>query len=132
MILKNVSRNLKLNSEWYLTNEYPFYFIKEVGKDSYEAVSLFFADNNVVLEHHKINYFDVPETKKSEVTSEISLDMGDKFLKLSIIESSLNDGLGESLFYESYNNSIKSINDINDFLCSLGLEVKIEESDFSY
>ena len=131
MILGNVSRKFEGKGKWVLTNEYPFYFIKEIDNKEFEAVSLFFADNVVVVQHHEINYFDIPEHKKDEVKSEISSSLGDNFIEFSIVESSLTDGFGEIISSETYENNEKDISEVNAFLSELKIEAQLEETDFN-
>ena len=132
MILENVSRNCDEKGKWVVTNEYPFYFIKEMDNKEFQAVSLFFADDVVVVEHHEINYSDIPQWKKDEVKSEVTEELGESFVEFTIVELSLTDGFGDVLYSENYENNEENISEVNEFLSGLGIDAQLEEDDFDF
>lgn len=129
-MFKNVSIKQDDNSAWYLTNEYPFYFIKENSENDYEAISLFFADDNVVVEHNNIKYSDIPKNKIKEVKSEIFAEASDMYVRFSVVESAITDGLGERLFIDTFQKTMDDIEEVNLFLYKLGIDVSVESRDF--
>lgn len=131
MILNNnISDKFEGKNKWILTNQYPFYFIKQIENKKYEAVSMFFADNTVIVEYHRINSCEIPDKTRKEVESDISGAVDDNLLEFFIIETSLTDGYGDILSSKTYKNNAKDIDDINLFLSNLKINAILEPVDF--
>lgn len=91
---------------------------------------MFFADNTVIVEYHRINSYEIPDKVRKEVESDISGAVDDNLLEFFIIETSLTDGYGDILSSKTYKNNAKDIDDINLFLSKLKINAILEPVDF--